>query len=236
MHADELLAALDVKESSVPVEAYHNGPRHVFVGLASAGALSALRPDHVASRGFRRAANCYAGWRARMSSPAYGVVEAAATGSAAGPLAIRLARHRLAEYGQEHEILPGVEMGETLTSDVESDFSEYQAPPSEPITLIARWLARTDELGVREPLALATADAQGRPSTRIIALTSIADEGLVFAGHSTSRKGREMAVNPWASGVLYWRETGQQIIVSRPVAMLTNAESSRCTSCRWSAI
>lgn len=46
-----------------------------------------------------------------MFSPAYGVVEDAATGSAAGPLAIHLARHRLAAYGQHLEILQGVEMG-----------------------------------------------------------------------------------------------------------------------------
>jgi trans-2,3-dihydro-3-hydroxyanthranilate isomerase len=46
-----------------------------------------------------------------MFSPAYGVVEDAATGSAAGPLAIHLARHGLAGYGQELRILQGVEMG-----------------------------------------------------------------------------------------------------------------------------
>ncbi|CDI94780.1 phenazine biosynthesis protein PhzD [Pseudomonas aeruginosa PA38182] len=44
-------------------------------------------------------------WRSRMFSPAYGVVEDAATGSAAGPLAIHLARHRQIPYGQQIEIL-----------------------------------------------------------------------------------------------------------------------------------
>ncbi len=46
-----------------------------------------------------------------MFSPAYGVVEDAATGSAAGPLAIHLARHRQIPYGQQIEILQGVEIG-----------------------------------------------------------------------------------------------------------------------------
>ena len=115
-HTADLLSALGVPSSTVPVEAYRNGPRHVFIGLPSVSALSALRPDHRAlSRFSDLAANCFARnggqWRARMFSPAYGVVEDAATGSAAGPLAIHLARHELAEYGNDLEILQGVEIG-----------------------------------------------------------------------------------------------------------------------------
>jgi trans-2,3-dihydro-3-hydroxyanthranilate isomerase len=115
-HGAELLAALGVESSTVPVEVYHNGPRHVLVGVSDVAALSALHPDHRAlSRFPDMAANCFAetagGWRMRMFSPAYGVVEDAATGSAAGPLAIHLARHNLAEYGQGIEIIQGVEMG-----------------------------------------------------------------------------------------------------------------------------
>ncbi|MCJ1680416.1 PhzF family phenazine biosynthesis protein [Streptomyces sp. APSN-46.1] len=114
-HADALLAALGPDSSTVPVEAYRNGPRHVFVGLESVPALSALHPDHRALSAFPdMAAICFAGeglnWRLRMFSPAYGVVEDAATGSAAGPLGIHLARHGLAAYGQPLEILQGVEM------------------------------------------------------------------------------------------------------------------------------
>ncbi|MEV1085482.1 PhzF family phenazine biosynthesis protein [Streptomyces sp. NPDC050211] len=115
-HRAELLEALGVTESTAPVEVYRNGPRHVFVGLESVAALSALRPDHRAlSRFPDMAANCFAGegthWRTRMFSPAYGVVEDAATGSAAGPLAIHLARHGLSAYGESLQILQGVEMG-----------------------------------------------------------------------------------------------------------------------------
>jgi trans-2,3-dihydro-3-hydroxyanthranilate isomerase len=112
---EELLAALGVAEPTLPVEVYRNGPRHVFVGLDSVSALSALHPDHRAlSRFPDLAVNCFAGsghrWRSRMFSPAYGVVEDAATGSAAGPLAIHLARHGLAPYGTGIEILQGVEI------------------------------------------------------------------------------------------------------------------------------
>jgi trans-2,3-dihydro-3-hydroxyanthranilate isomerase len=128
---DALLAALGVADSVTPVEAYRNGPRHVFVGLESIGALSALHPDHRALSGFPdMAVNCFAGagrhWRARMFSPAYGVVEDAATGSAAGPLAVHLARHGLAKWGQDHEIVQGVEIGRRSVMHARADGSGEQ--------------------------------------------------------------------------------------------------------------
>lgn len=112
----QLLAALGVASSTLPVEVYRNGPRHVFVGLPGVPELSALRPDQRAlAEHLDVATNCFAGagtaWRMRMFSPAYGVAEDAATGSAAGPLAIHLARHGAAPYGEQIEIMQGVEMG-----------------------------------------------------------------------------------------------------------------------------
>lgn len=115
---DELLQALGIDASTLPVEVYTNGPRHVLVGVESVAALSALDPDHRALSRFRDVAcNCIAGqgsaWRNRMFSPAYGVVEDAATGSAAGPVAIHLARHGLHPYGRPLDIVQGVEIGRT---------------------------------------------------------------------------------------------------------------------------
>ena len=116
-HAEgELLDALGVTSSVLPVDAYRNGPRHVYVGLEHEEALSQVRPDlNALARHLDMAVNCFAGsgerWRMRMFSPAYGVAEDAATGSAAGPLAIHLARHGLVRFGQRIEITQGVEMG-----------------------------------------------------------------------------------------------------------------------------
>jgi trans-2,3-dihydro-3-hydroxyanthranilate isomerase len=119
---DELLAGLDLVTtgSTLPVEVYHNGPRHVFVGLDSVAALSALEPDQrILARLPDMAANCFTGsgtrWRLRMFSPAYGVVEDAATGSAAGSLAVHLARHGLIRFDEWIEIRQGVEMGRPST-------------------------------------------------------------------------------------------------------------------------
>lgn len=119
-HAETLLAALGLDFSTLPVEVYYNGPRHVFVGLASVAALSRLDPDQRAlAKHLDIATNCFAGsgtgWRMRMFSPAYGVVEDAATGSAAGPLAVHLARHGLIDFGQQIEILQGAEIGRPST-------------------------------------------------------------------------------------------------------------------------
>jgi trans-2,3-dihydro-3-hydroxyanthranilate isomerase len=115
-YTDHLLDALGVADSTLPVEVYRNGPRHVYVGLPDVTALSAVRPDQRAlAEHLDVAANCFArvgdSWRMRMFSPAYGVAEDAATGSAAGPLAIHLARRGLVPYGNRIEIWQGVEMG-----------------------------------------------------------------------------------------------------------------------------
>ncbi len=116
---------------------------------------------------------------------------------------------------------------ESLTAQAELDFPEYDNPPGEPVSLLRGWLAQAQARGVREPyaLALATADVRGRASTRIIAITSLTEAGLVFLSHDCSQKGRELAATGWASGVLYWRETGQQVIISGPVRKLASAES-----------
>ncbi|MEV5595088.1 phenazine biosynthesis FMN-dependent oxidase PhzG [Streptomyces sp. NPDC052496] len=116
---------------------------------------------------------------------------------------------------------------ESLTGEVGLGFPEYDDPPADPLPLARRWLTEAAARGVREPraLALATADRAGRASNRIVAITEFTDRGPVFASHSTSRKGAELAATGWASGLLYWRETGQQLILSGPVTQLGDAGS-----------
>jgi pyridoxamine 5'-phosphate oxidase len=123
---------------------------------------------------------------------------------------------------------------ESLGGLVDLDFPEYDQPPTQPLDLVRRWLVEAVERGVREPraLALPTADARGIASNRIVVIISITDRGLVFASHSNSQKGREMAATGWASGLLYWRETGQQLILSGPVAPLPDKESDALWSSR----
>ncbi|HEY2600841.1 MAG TPA: PhzF family phenazine biosynthesis protein [Thermoleophilaceae bacterium] len=111
----EALAALGVERSELPVESYENGPRHVFVRLASEDAVAAVDPDmgrlrKLGTLGFSTFAGDGTRWKTRMFGPGMGVSEDPATGSAAGPLGVHLLRHGLTESGQEIELVQGVEI------------------------------------------------------------------------------------------------------------------------------
>jgi trans-2,3-dihydro-3-hydroxyanthranilate isomerase len=117
---DELLAALGVTSAELPVEMYRNGPRHVYVALASEREVAAVRPDLGALAQLpAMGVVCLAGaghrWKARNFAPGLGVPEDPATGSAAGPLAVHLARHGRIAFGQEIEISQGAEIGRPST-------------------------------------------------------------------------------------------------------------------------
>ncbi len=111
----ELLDALGVSCSRLPVELYRNGPSHVFVRLDSEQAVAALEPDLGALKSLEVAANCFAGvgraWKTRMFYPGAGIAEDPATGSAAGPLAVHLVRHGEIGFGDEITIRQGIEIG-----------------------------------------------------------------------------------------------------------------------------
>jgi trans-2,3-dihydro-3-hydroxyanthranilate isomerase len=114
---DELLAAVGVERSELPVELYDNGIQHVYVCLGSEDEVAALRPDlsRLSDLPGALGVNCFAGagraWKTRMFAPGGGVPEDPATGSAAGPLALHLARHGRIAFGDEIEIVQGVEIG-----------------------------------------------------------------------------------------------------------------------------
>jgi trans-2,3-dihydro-3-hydroxyanthranilate isomerase len=114
--ADAVLAALGVKRSALPVEVYDNGPRFAYVALESEDQVAALAPDIGAlARLGPFGVSCFASSgghaRVRMFGPALGVAEDPATGSAAGPLAVHLARHGRASFGERIEIHQGIEIG-----------------------------------------------------------------------------------------------------------------------------
>ena len=110
----ELLDILGVGSSQLPVELYRNGPPHVYVQLDSEDAVAALRPDLAALADLKVAVNCFAGrgrlWKTRMFYPSAGIPEDPATGSAAGPLAVHLARHGRIGFGEQIEIRQGAEI------------------------------------------------------------------------------------------------------------------------------
>jgi trans-2,3-dihydro-3-hydroxyanthranilate isomerase len=110
-----LLAALGLERSELPVELYDNGVRHVYIAAASREQVAELEPDLTAiARLGPIGANCFAGegrrWKTRVFAPGAGVPEDPATGSAAGPLAVHLARHGRIAWGDEIEIEQGAEI------------------------------------------------------------------------------------------------------------------------------
>ncbi|HEU5373297.1 MAG TPA: PhzF family phenazine biosynthesis protein [Gaiellaceae bacterium] len=124
-----ILAALGVERSGLPVERYDLGPGHVYIELGSAGAVQGLSPDMGAlARATPDGVNCFAHvegsrWKTRMFAPNHGVPEDPATGSAAGPLAVHLARHGRIAFGEQIEIAQGAEIGRpsTLFATAEGD-------------------------------------------------------------------------------------------------------------------
>ncbi len=75
------------------------------------------------------------------------------------------------------------------------------------------------------PVALATADADGRPSVRMVLLRGVDARGFSFFTNYNSRKGRELAANPHAALCLHWPALEEQIRIEGRVEILTAAES-----------
>jgi trans-2,3-dihydro-3-hydroxyanthranilate isomerase len=109
-----LFRALGVTGSLLPVALYDIGIRHLFIRLSTHEAVAAVQPDWQALAAIEAGINLFAGegksYKTRMFAPAYGVSEDPATGSAAGPLAVHLARHGCIGFGDEIIIEQGQEV------------------------------------------------------------------------------------------------------------------------------
>jgi len=117
---EALLAALDAEGTDLPVEFYAQGPGHLMVELRSPEAVAALHPNPDALATIvPHGVDCFARdggrWKSRVFVPGFGVGEDPATGSAAGPLALHLARHSRTEFGEQIEISQGTELGRPST-------------------------------------------------------------------------------------------------------------------------
>jgi trans-2,3-dihydro-3-hydroxyanthranilate isomerase len=119
---DEFLRALNVDRSLLPVTMYDNGLTHVFAMLEKPEDVAAVRPDFSALSALAHSSrlplmgfNVFSGsglaWKTRMFAPADDIAEDPATGSAAGPLALHLARHGRIPWDTEIRIAQGAEIG-----------------------------------------------------------------------------------------------------------------------------
>jgi len=96
-----------------------------------------------------------------------------------------------------------------------------------PFELFAEWYEAAADSGLDEPTAvnLATADATGRPSTRMVLLKGYDENGFVFYTNTQSRKGRQLDANPFAAMCFYWMPLGRQVRVEGPVSPVSDEEA-----------
>jgi pyridoxamine 5'-phosphate oxidase len=94
---------------------------------------------------------------------------------------------------------------------------DVRPAPGDPVTLFLTWLAEAVRDKVLGPhaMTLATADAAGRVSSRVLICKDVdADGRWYFASDAESVKGRDLAANPCAAASFYWPQQGRQIRIS----------------------
>jgi pyridoxamine 5'-phosphate oxidase len=97
----------------------------------------------------------------------------------------------------------------------------------DPFEVFAAWFDEAKQCGLSEPtaMALATADATGAPSLRMVLLKEHGPEGFVFYTNYESRKGRELLANPRAALCFHWMPLGRQVRVQGRVEQVSDAEA-----------
>jgi pyridoxamine 5'-phosphate oxidase len=96
---------------------------------------------------------------------------------------------------------------------------DTDAAPADPLGLLVEWLELALAAGVAQPhaMSLATASRNGEPSNRTLLLKDVDADSVWFASLSSGPKGADLADNPRAALVLYWREQGRQIRITGAV-------------------
>ncbi len=97
----------------------------------------------------------------------------------------------------------------------------------EPVALFNKWLKLAEEKERVNPnaVAVATANADGKPSVRMLLLKGVDERGFVFYTNSESHKGEELAINPRASLCFYWKSMRREVRVDGPVEKISNEEA-----------
>ena len=98
---------------------------------------------------------------------------------------------------------------------------------TDPYQLFEEWFAEAKASEVNDPeaMALATADASGRPSARMVLLKGHDPEGFVFYTNEKSAKGEELAENPRAALLLHWKSLRRQVRIEGPVERVRDEAS-----------
>ncbi len=97
----------------------------------------------------------------------------------------------------------------------------------DPFQLFDAWLteAKAGEPNDPEAMAFATADADGRPSVRIVLLRRHGPDGFGFFNNIDCRKGHELAANPRGALAIHWKSLRRQVRAEGPVEQVSDAEA-----------
>ncbi|HEY4113661.1 MAG TPA: pyridoxamine 5'-phosphate oxidase [Rhizomicrobium sp.] len=97
----------------------------------------------------------------------------------------------------------------------------------DPFVLFDAWMEEAKKSEPNEPnaMALATADAEGRPNVRMVLLKQASANGFVFYTNYDSAKGCELAANPNAALCFHWKSAAKQVRVRGPVSKVSERES-----------
>ena len=100
-------------------------------------------------------------------------------------------------------------------------------PNEDPFALFDAWMqaARETEPDDATAMALATADAKGRPNARMVLLKAADKSGFVFYTNAESAKGIELAANPFAALCFHWKSQRRQVRISGPVSRVRDDEA-----------
>jgi pyridoxamine 5'-phosphate oxidase len=98
---------------------------------------------------------------------------------------------------------------------------------TDPLPRFLAWLeeAKASEINDPEAMSLATVDADGRPSSRLMLLKGADSDGFVFYTNLESRKGVELAENTHAALLFHWKSLRRQVRIEGPVSMVSVAEA-----------
>jgi pyridoxamine 5'-phosphate oxidase len=98
---------------------------------------------------------------------------------------------------------------------------------NDPFGLFRQWMADAEKSEPEDPnaMALATADASGVPSVRMVLLKGVDARGFVFYTNLESRKGVQLGQNPNAALCFHWKSLKRQVRVEGPVEVVSDAEA-----------
>ena len=120
----------------------------------------------------------------------------------------------------------------------------FEPKTDNPFQLFDEWYrdASENEVNDANAMTVATADADGRPSARILLLKDFDEHGFVFYSNFESAKGRDLTVNPFAALCFHWKSLRRQVRITGPVTRVSSPPigstlitSAPCSPRIWAA-